>query len=126
MIPEILRGQKVKEFLTEFNDSARFFRDKFDTQVTLGIGDKNGNMLQIGDFYEQTFRPEMIEKYFGMEVAKTAYGFAVYGDTAIKMSERILVIYTLGETYRFPAPKILNDFIHDCLQAGLELIWEDK
>ena len=128
MIPKILKGKEVKEFIDFIREHITSIPNR-QIEGAFNIVFKDitiGQVWSISSFFNEPFRPEMITEYFGMRITNTEYGFAVYGEITLKMSKSIFVIDTLTESYRLPAPKTLNDFIHNCLQAGLKLIWNSK
>ena len=126
------RLMKVYNYLelTQRNNlkEIRLFSEKFG----FSIGEhKLIDLYQVGDFYSQPFKPEMITELFeGWESYFSGTNFQDNGKHEINILPELLFYgikkYLASDSFDHSYPETLNDFIRDCQRAGIELTWKEQ
>ena len=88
------------------------------------------NIHEVHQFYTQTFTPDMITEYFGLENISNRepmQSYIIDGYEIILLAGYKQMSISKGKKYfhTFLYPEILSDFIRDCERAGINLTWKE-
>lgn len=124
--PKILKGE-VKEFINITNAySTESWRDAYK------------RIMNIKKFYSQPFKPEMIAEYFDeweIDEKEKMYIKLIITNADISFTHQFPMKCRAGWVWKYErtnvleyfnlSPKTLSQFITNCVQAGIKLIWKE-